>query len=305
MNAVAEATLEAIAVQQRHEQLEVFFFAVVRRRSHQQEVPRERRQQLAEPVALRVLDLATEERRRELVGLVADDQVPATIRRGELLLQVLVAGQLVQARDDQVVLEEPVSGARGLELVVREDLERELEAGPQFVLPLLREAPGADDEAALQVTAGDQLLHEQAGHDRLAGARIVGQQEAQRLARQHLLVHRRDLVRQRADVRGVDREQWVEQVRQMDALGLGDQAEERPVTVEGPGPAGLDEFKPGLVVPVEQDRTDPAVRCLVGQLQRGRPEPSHRDDGNRAVWEDSPNARVRRQLFKRCHPISL
>ena len=47
VDAVAEAALEAVAVEQRHEELEVLFLAVVRRRRHQQEVPRQRREELA------------------------------------------------------------------------------------------------------------------------------------------------------------------------------------------------------------------------------------------------------------------
>jgi hypothetical protein len=35
---VAKLALEAVAVEQRHEELEVLFLAVVRRRRHQQEV---------------------------------------------------------------------------------------------------------------------------------------------------------------------------------------------------------------------------------------------------------------------------
>ena len=107
----------------------------------------------------------------------------------------------------------------------------------ELVLPLLGEAARADDQAALQVAAGDQLLDQQPGHDRLAGAGVVGEQEAQRLARQHRLVDRRDLVRQRLDERGVDGEHRVEQVREADALRLGDEPEERAVAVEAPGPA--------------------------------------------------------------------
>ena len=56
-----------------------------------------------------------------------------------------------------------------------------------------------DDEAALERAADEELADEQPGHDRLAGARVVGEQEAQRLAREHLLVDRGDLVRQRLD----------------------------------------------------------------------------------------------------------
>ena len=166
---VAEAAFEAVAVEQGEEELEVLLFAVVRRRRQQQEVAGQARQELPEAVALRVLDLAAEEGRRQLVRLVAHDQVPAGVGRLQLLLHVLVARQLVEAGDDQVGLQEPVAGAGGFELVVGEDLERKLEPAVELVLPLFGEAAGADDEATLQVAARDQLLDEQAGHDVLAG----------------------------------------------------------------------------------------------------------------------------------------
>ena len=188
--------------------------------------------------------------------------------------------ELVQPGDDQVGLQEPVAGAGRLELVVGEDLEGQVEAAVELVLPLLGQAARADDQAALQVAAGDQLLDEQAGHDGLAGAGVVGQQEAQRLARQHRLVDRRDLVRQRLDQRGVDGQHRIEQVGQADALGLGDQAEERAVAVEAPGPALLDDLQARLVVAVEQLVGHLAGRRLVGQLERLGAEPLHADDGD-------------------------
>ena len=40
VDAVAEPALEAVGVEQRHEELEVLFLAVMRRRRHQQEVAR-------------------------------------------------------------------------------------------------------------------------------------------------------------------------------------------------------------------------------------------------------------------------
>ena len=101
-----------------------------------------------------------------------------------------------------------------------------MEAPIKLVLPLLGEAAGADDEAALQVAAGDQLLDQQPRHDGLAGARIVRQQEAQRLARQHALVDGCDLVRQRLDDRGVDGEHGIEQMGEMDALRFRHEAEQ-------------------------------------------------------------------------------
>lgn len=91
MDAVAEAALKAVAVEQGHEQLEVLFLTVVRRRRHQQEVARPPRQKLSEPIALGVANLAPEETGRHLVRLVAYDQIPARVRCLELVLHLAVA----------------------------------------------------------------------------------------------------------------------------------------------------------------------------------------------------------------------
>src|SRR5579862_4209211 len=79
-------------------------------------------------VALRIADLPAEERGGELVGLVANHQVPAAVRRLELRLHVLVARQLVEPGDHQVGLAEPVAGGGRFQLVVGQDVEAQAEA---------------------------------------------------------------------------------------------------------------------------------------------------------------------------------
>ena len=98
--------------------------------------------------------------------------------------------------------------------------EAKIEATIEFVLPLLHKTSGADDEAALQVAAGDQLLYEKPRHDGLARAGIIRQQKAQRLLQQHRLVDRSDLVRQRIHQRRVDRQHGIEKVREADPVRL-------------------------------------------------------------------------------------
>jgi len=136
MNPVAESALKTVAVEQCHEELKILFLAIVWRRRHQQEMARERREQLAEPVALGVLRLATEDGRRHLVCFVADHEVPATVRRLQFLLNVLVSRELVQASDDQIGFKEPVTGARGFKFVVGQNFKWQMETPVQFVLPL-------------------------------------------------------------------------------------------------------------------------------------------------------------------------
>ena len=298
MDAIAEAALEAVAIQQGHEELKVRLLAVVGRGRHEEEVSGQGREQLSQPVALGVFDLVAEHRGGQLVGLVADHQVPAAVRGLELLLHLLVARQLVEAGNDQVGFEKPVAGARRLQLVVGEDLEGQMKAATQLVLPLFGQTAGADDEAALQVAPGDQLLDEQTGHDGLAGAGVIGQQIAQGLARQHGLVNGGDLVGQRIDHGGVHRQHRVEEMGEADAVGLRDQAEEGAVAVETPGPALLQQLQAGLVVTVEQLVGDLAGRGLVGQLQGLGTEPLDTDHRHQGIGDDAANGGVGLELFE-------
>ena len=89
---------------------------------------------------------------------------------------------------------------------------------------------------------------------------------------QHRLVDRGDLVRQRIDERGVDREHGIEQMREADAVRLGDEAEEGAVAVEAPWPPCLDDLEAWLVVAVEQLVRDPAGRgpCRSARAPRSR-----------------------------------
>ena len=100
MNPVAKAAVETISIEQRHEELEVLLLAVVGRCRHQQEMPRKRRKKLAQPVTLGVFNFAAEHRRGHLVRLIADNEVPAAIRRLELLLHILISRKLVETSDD-------------------------------------------------------------------------------------------------------------------------------------------------------------------------------------------------------------
>ena len=63
---------------------------------------------------------------------------------------------------------------------------------------------------------------------------VEGEEKTQRLARQHLAVDRGDLVRQRFDAGGVDRDIRVEEMGKPDALGLRGQPEQPAVRGEGP-----------------------------------------------------------------------
>ena len=189
VDTVAEPALEPIAIEERHEELEILFLAVVRRRRHQQQMAANLAELLADLIAPRIFDLAAEIGRRHAMGFIADDQVPFP-RTHELLLKLLVARQHVETDDQPIPVAERIARPRVLDHVAGEDVELEIELLAEFVLPLLNQAARRNDEAAFQIAAGDQFLHQQPGHDGLAGAGIIGKEEAQRLARQHFAIDR-------------------------------------------------------------------------------------------------------------------
>ena len=232
---------------------------------------------------------------------VADDQVPFAGAH-ELLLKLLVARQQSRRTISRSAIREGIARARGLDHVAGEDVEFEIEFLTKLVLPLLDEAARRDDQAALQVAAGDQLLDEQTGHDRLAGAGIVREQEAQRLTRQHLAIDGRNLVRAADRAGRVDGEVGVEEMRQTYTLRLRGDLEGLAIGVEWKGSGTpLVKFKPGFIIPEEDDLAR-TVRAAVDDAQRVRPHPVRAHDLDRGRTNDPPNFCARYDAFEPQHP---
>ena len=143
-----------------------------------------------------------------------------------------------------------------------DDVERFAKPAEQFVLPLDRQRRRAQDQHAVDGLAELHLLDEQAGHDGLARAGVVRQQEAEPGLRQHPQVDGLDLVRQRADARQADGEVAVVRVGKADAGGLDEQPEALGVDGldRGRGLGLLAEDGGGLVA-----RKDGLVRRAIGQ----------------------------------------
>ena len=224
--------LETVPVQQRHEQLEILFFSRVRGGGHQQEVVCGFREQPAQFETFRLGHLA---RPGRVVGghavcLVDHGDVP--VHLGKLFHQVFVAGDLIHSRNQPVVVGEDVAAVGVVDHLAVENLETQVELGGQFFAPLLHQPAGSDDDRPFAIGTQDQFLDVEAGHDRLPGTRVVGQQEPQRETRKQFLVHGADLMRQRVHIRAVDRDHRVVQGGVFDAQRLRCEPELVRVAVE-------------------------------------------------------------------------
>ena len=184
------------------------------------------------------------------MGLIHHDQVPVAPLK--FALYVLVTAQLVQPADGQRILQEPVAGSRRFQLVIRQNLKGQVKLEMEFVLPLISKHSGAHDEAAVQVTTGQEFFDQETGHDGLAGSGIVGQKKPQGLPWQHFPVHARDLMRQGLNERRVNGQDWVKKIRQSDAVGLRNEAQPRAIPIEAPRAADRNNLDSGFAITVKE-----------------------------------------------------
>jgi len=235
------------------------------------------------------------------VRFVRHDEVP--LRRRKRFLYLLVTGEVVQPADRERLLGERVAPHGRLDLLAGDDLERQPELPPELILPLLDEATRTHDHAPLQVSAGDKLLDEQPRHDRLARARVVRQQEAQRLAAQHPLVDGGDLVWIRVHERGMHCEQRVKEVSRADPACLRRQPEPRPVPVEPPTAILPRDLQVRLVRPEQQPLPYAAGGVFEDHLHG--PVPARLDalQRDRSVGRSALNEHACLQLFEPHNPI--
>jgi len=294
---VACAPLEAVTVQECQEELERLFVPVVGRGRHQQEVAAVAADDLAQAVALGALDFARLVGGAHPVRLVDDDQVPL-VGGEDALLQVLVPAELVHPRDQAMVVLERVRRPGRRDHVAREEVELEPELLGELVLPLLGQAARRDDQAALQVAPDEHLLDQESRHDRLAGPGVVRQQEAHGESGEHRLVDRADLVRQRLDGRGADRDVGVEEPGEAEAVGFGGEAEPVAATVEGPGAGSLGDGQRGLTVAEQDTVAQGAVGAAEDDSERVRPVPVHMDDRDGHSWHDTVDRAAGLDVFE-------
>ncbi len=293
---VPEFPVEPVCVQQGEEELEVLLLPVMRRRRHQEEVAGMSAEQFPQPESLGLVHLRAVIRRRHLVGLVHHHEIP--LRTIEFLLQVLIAGELVEPGNQQGMIVERVATERLFREVTGEDSELKAELLVHLVLPLLHEAPWGDDQDPLGVGPHQELADQETSHDRLAGAGVVRKDEPQRLPGEHRLIDRRDLVGERFDVRGMHRHHRIEEVGEVDPVGLGGKFEPFAGCVERPRPPGLREGEGGFAGAEEHLLFQLPVGGLVIDRQRVLTDRLSGDNMDDLAGLDTVDGRIFLDIFQ-------
>ena len=142
------------------------------------------------------------------------------------------------------------------------------------------------------------------GHDRLARAGVIGEQEPQRGPAEQLAVDSLDLVRQRLQVGGVHREHRVEPARHADPQRLGGQLERAGVrgqVVRGP----LDDLQAWLVVAVQDALVELAVLRAVGEAQGVAADPRRGHHSHRRITGDPGDLRAGSYVLKPHRVLTL
>ena len=146
--------------------------------------------------------------------------------------QDVLALRQVERGDDPVLFEPLIHAELVADVLALEDKELGVELFLQLALPLEGEVRRADDQDALGEAAQFQLADEQARHDGLARAGVVGQQKAYARELEQVVVDGFELMRQRIDARDREPEVRIELVGNAERIGLKPKPQQAAVAVE-------------------------------------------------------------------------
>lgn len=157
-----------------------------------------------------------------LVGLIHDHQVPLARAQGGTNVVLL---DEVHRRDGLRELLPHVFTPRRPHDVPIHKAEVYTKLLLHLPLPLVLQMTGGHDQHSAHQPSSLHFLEEQTRHDRLAGTRVVGDQETEMRLLQGVVIHGLDLMREWIHLRDAHGEHRVELVRQPDSIRL-DQEEE-------------------------------------------------------------------------------
>ena len=152
------------------------------------------RQRLPKPIGEGLLVGAV---RGHLVRFINNDQIPSAAQQA--VLGILNSGDPRNRGDDLIPFLPRVHAVVGPKHVAADHLELLAKLFLHLPLPLERKTGGGDDERPLHEATNLQLLEQQARHDGLARAGIVGEEEANPRHREEVVVNGLKLVRERVN----------------------------------------------------------------------------------------------------------
>ena len=137
-----------------------------------------------------------------------------------------IAGDPGDRRDDLIAVLPGVVSVVGAERLAADDLEALAELVLEFTLPLEGEVGRGDDQRPTDQAPSLEFLEQQPRHDRLARARVVGQEEADAGQLEEVVVDGLELVRQGIDAGDGEREVGVVLVGEPEPLGFDAEPEQ-------------------------------------------------------------------------------
>jgi hypothetical protein len=233
------------------------------------------------------------------VRFIADDQVPFGLR--ELRSCVVITRELVQPRYHQRHFGENVATSRRFKSIVSQNVKGQLEPLVELVLPLLDQIAWAHNKTPANVSTDHQLLDEKTGHNSLAGAGIVGEDETKWLPHKQLAIYGCDLMRKRFDKRGMNREMRIEQMGESDASCLGDKSKQARIPGERPARTRLNDFQHWLAISEDEFVPNPPGGIFVRKLNDVRPMPDDVNEEYVNARDQSTQTRIALDFLKSCH----
>jgi hypothetical protein len=99
----------------------------------------------------------------------------------------------------------------------------------------------------------------------------------------------------------MDCEHGIKEVGEADALRLGHEPEEGPISVEAPGPAKLGEIQTWFIASVQEGVGDPPRGVFIGEFEGVVTVPEDADHGGQGVRDDAADGGVGFKVFEEGH----
>src|SRR5690349_16267584 len=96
----------------------------------------------------------------------------------------------------------------------------------------------------------------------------------------------------------MNREEWIEEIRELDAMRFSHKSKKRAVAIERPGLTSSDDLKHRLPLTIEELVAGPTTGVFVGQFDSRITVPLDIDHADRAIRQDATDGNAAFQIFQ-------